>query len=88
MTTLFSERLKLLAATIESRAEPLGVGLKRQCWAGVAHAVARSQGERVTDYFGISAREMKDAIKTNNLCPPESRNRVMRQVTLAMAASR
>jgi hypothetical protein len=88
MTTNFRDRLEFLAATIEGRSEPLGVGLKRQCWAGVAHSIAQSEGERLTDYFGISTREMKDAIKDNNLCAPERRNAVMRQATLEMAAAR
>jgi hypothetical protein len=88
MTTNFCDRLKFLASTIEDRTEPLGVGLKRQCWAGVAHSIAQSEGDRVTDYFGISTREMKDAIKMNNQCASESRNAIMRQATLEMASTR
>jgi hypothetical protein len=88
MTTNFSSRLNFLAALIDERTEPLGVGLKNQCWAGVAHSIAQSEGARVTDYFGISTREMKDAIKMNNNCAPESRNATMRQVTLEIAATR
>ena len=88
MTNTFSSRLKFLAATIDERTEPLGVGLKNQCWAGVAHSIAQSKGARVTDYFGISTREMKDAIKMNNQYAPENRNTMMRQATLEMAANR
>ena len=54
----------------------------------MSHSIAQSEGERLTDYFGISTREMKDAIKDNNLCAPERRNAVMRQATLEMAAAR
>lgn len=88
MGTHFSDRLKFLASTIENRAEPLGVGLKRECWAGVAHSIAQEHGERVTDYFGISFKEMKGAIKDNNQSAPERRNTVMRQLTLELAATR
>jgi hypothetical protein len=88
MNTQFSDRLESLASTIENRSEPLGVGLKRECWAGVAHSIAQAHGERVTDYFGISSREMKDAIKDNNQCAPERRNATMRRLTLELAAMR
>jgi hypothetical protein len=88
MKTQFSDRLKFLASTIESRSEPLGVGLKRGCWAGVAHSIAQAHGDRLTDYFGISSREMKDAIKDNNQSAPERRNAVMHQRTIELAATR
>lgn len=88
MKTQFSDRLEFLASTIENRSEPLGVGLKRECWAGVAYSIARAHGERVTDYYGISSREMKDAIKENNQSSPERRNGVMRTRTLELAARR
>jgi hypothetical protein len=88
MKTQFSDRLGFLASIIENRSEPLGVGLKRGCWAGVAHSIAQAHGERVTDYFGISSREMKDAIKDNNQSAPERRNAIMRQLTLELAATR
>ena len=88
MASKFRERLQLLAATIEQREQPLGVGLKNHCWAGVAYDVASANGARLTDYFGISTREMKAAIKTNNQSDPAARNAVMVRETRVLADMR
>ncbi len=88
MTPQHRDRLLNLAQRIEARPEPLGIGLKHQCWAGLAHAAAAAHGARVTDYFGISFREMKDAIKENNQADASRRNEGMAARTRQFAASR
>lgn len=79
-------RLMDLAEIIEARNEPLGIGLKQQCWAGVAIELAKAEGCKVTDYFGLSFRDLKSRIKFNNLQAPEMRNAVMAAETRAFAA--
>ncbi len=79
-------RLIRVAEVIESRDEPLGVGLKHQCWAGIAIEMAKAEGFKSTDYFGLSFRKLKEAIKLNNLQHPETRNAVMAAETRTMAA--
>lgn len=79
-------RLIRLAEVVETRGEPLGVGLKHQCWAGIAIEMANAEGFESTDYFGLSFRELKQLIKLNNLQYPESRNAVMATETRTLAA--
>lgn len=67
-------RLMLLASKIGFRSKPLGVGLHNQCWAGVAAEIAKAKGAKTTAYYGVTFREFKDAIKSNNVCRPERRN--------------
>lgn len=69
--------LNQLADSIRTRNTPLGVGLRNQCWAGVAIGRAREEGIPATEYFGLSFSEIKRAIKINNLTPEPERNRVM-----------
>lgn len=69
--------LNQLADSIRARNAPLGVGLRNQCWAGVAIDRAREEGVPATEYFGLSFSEIKHAIKINNLTPEPERNRVM-----------
>ena len=88
MQMIARENLESLAELIEARAEPLGVGLKRQCWAGVAHQVASARGMRVSDYFGLSFAEMKTAIKENNDTGAAERNAVMVARTRQLAATK
>lgn len=78
-------RLMLLARKIGFRSKPLGIGLHNQCWAGVAAEIAKAKGAKTTDYYGITFREFKDAIKSNNVCPPEGRNIRMFLRTLYLA---
>jgi hypothetical protein len=79
-------RLIRLAEVVETRDEPLGVGLKHQCWAGIAIEMAKAEGFKSTDYFGLSFRELKQKIKLNNVQFPEFRNAVMATETRALAA--
>lgn len=76
-----------LARTISAMDEPLGIGLKKGCWAGVAIQIARENQCKATEYYGLSMREIKGAIKLNNITPPASRNRTMIDATLANAVS-
>jgi hypothetical protein len=74
-----------LARLIASKAEPLGVGLKKGCWAGVAIHIARQHGSKATDYYGLSTGEIKEKIKLNNATPAPLRNAVMLNATLVIA---
>lgn len=76
-----------LARTISAMDEPLGVGLKKGCWAGVAIQIAREHQSKATDYYGMSMREIKGAIKLNNATQPALRNRTMIDATMANAGS-
>lgn len=80
------ENLLMLADTIAARQAPLGVGLKRECWAGVAITLARRQGAKATEFYGLSMREIKNAVKENNQTPAAIRNEVMLDRTLQQAA--
>lgn len=88
MSTIHSLRLEALAVSIEGRDGPLGIGLKSECWAGVAHQIASAENSRVTDFFGISFAEMKAAIKGNNACAPNLRNNKMARFSRELAATR
>ncbi len=88
MRQVYADRLLKLSKMIDSREAPLGVGLKNQCWAGIAWEVASAHQARVTEYFGISFREMRDAIKGNNQCEPVRRNATMSARCRDLAASR
>jgi hypothetical protein len=81
------ERLVRLADHIARRREPLGVGLKNQCWAGVAIGMAKAEGCTVTDYLGLTSRQVKAAIKLNNRTPADSRNERMLAETLNLLGS-
>lgn len=73
-----------LANQIKERKEPLGIGLKRQCWAGLAIENANSNGSKTTDYLGISFSKMKEMIIRNNNEPEVSRNKIMYASTLQL----
>jgi hypothetical protein len=77
--------LHQLAQYINTRQQPLGVGLKNQCWAGLAIDVAKSQGYDALSYFGITFSELKEKIKLNNMQRPAERNRVMADISRKMA---
>jgi hypothetical protein len=81
------KRLISLACTIMAKDKPLGVGLKKGCWAGVAVEIARQNNEKMTEYYGLAMNEIKEQIKRNNVAPPEARNRTMIGQTLRMAIS-
>jgi len=74
-----------LADTIRNRKQPLGVGLRNECWAGIAIMQGREANCKATAYFGISFSEIKRGIKKNNAAPAECRNQLMVDSTLALA---
>jgi len=82
---LQQQRLLRLAEEIEKRDRPLGIGLKHQCWAGVAIDMAKANGWGALPYFGLSFGELKQKIKLNNQQPPAARNATMASETRAMA---
>ena len=68
-------RLSNLAVAIIDRREPLGVGLKNQCFAGLAVDLAREQSTNPpSDFYGLSKGVWKHSIKTNNRTPSKWRN--------------
>lgn len=81
------KRLVRLAGLIMTQGEPLGVGLKKGCWAGVAIDLARQDACKATDYYGMPMQEIKQAIKLNNRTRPAVRNAMMAGLTLAKAVS-
>lgn len=81
------DHLLTLADTIATRRSPLGVGLRRECWAGVAITLANQQGANASEFYGLSMREIIDAVKENNRTPVDFRNEVMLDRTLQQAAS-
>lgn len=83
----FRDRIRLanLAWRIAFRRETLGVGLHNGCWGAVAIGIAHDHGAKTTDYFGLSMREIKAAIKENGKIPPPTRNLVMALRTLQAA---
>ena len=81
------ENLRSLANNIAAREAPLGVGLRRECWAGVAITLANQQGANASEFYGMSMREIIDAVKENNRTPVAFRNEVMLDRTLQQAAS-
>ena len=74
-----------LALRIINRRRPLGVGMHNECWGAVAAGVARAAGRSATEYYGISFRLFKDAIKGNAEAHESIRNRVMTRRTLKLA---
>lgn len=80
------ENLIMLADTIAARKIPLGVGLKKECWAGVAITLANQQGSKASEFYGLSMREIIDAVKENNRTPIAFRNEMMIDRTLQQAA--
>jgi hypothetical protein len=81
-------RLLKLAFTILHRKQPLGVGLRNQCWAGLAIEKAKEHSALTTEYYGISFREMRNKIAKNNLTIPPKRNHVMAVRTILMSISK
>lgn len=80
------ENLHILAETIAARKTPLGVGLRRECWAGVAISLANQKGSKTSEFYGLSMREIIDAVKENNRTDPALRNGIMLDRTLQQAA--
>ena len=87
MTSFNTTRMSSLAEQIEGRAAPLGVGLKNQCFAGLAAEIARDAGETVLAHFGGSSAEWKAAIRMNNATPVAQRNDMMARHARDLAAS-
>lgn len=81
------QNLRSLADAIAAREAPLGVGLRKECWAGVAITLANQRGEHASEFYGMSMREIIDAVKENNRTPAAFRNEVMLDRTLQQAAS-
>jgi hypothetical protein len=81
------ENLFTLADTIAARNSPLGVGLKSECWAGVAISLANQQGSKTTEFYGLSMREIMNLVKENNRTPIAIRNEVMIDRTLQQATN-
>lgn len=81
------KRLLRLATLIASQREPLGIGLKNGCWAGVAINLARQEGYKATEFYGLSMNEVKTKIKRNKRTPPTLRNAVMAGLTLLKSVS-
>jgi hypothetical protein len=75
-----------LAGTLSRRAEPLGIGLRQQCWAGVAITESMNRHTKATEFYGLSMREIIDAVKENNRTPAVLRNETMIVRTLEFAA--
>jgi hypothetical protein len=80
------ENLLTLAEIIAQRKAPLGVGLRSECWAGVAITLANQQGSKASEFYGMSMREIIDDVKENNRTPMAIRNEVMLDRTLQLAA--
>ena len=78
-------RLINLAVTILKREKPLGVGLRNECWAGLAIEVARQRRFKSTEYYGISMSQGRKDLKLNNRLPPAIRNFVMAGSTIVRA---
>lgn len=76
-----------LARLIMKKQEPLGVGLKKGCWAGVAIDLARQNNCTMVDYYGLPMNEVKEKIKLNNQTQPSMRNVRMTWHTLWKAVS-
>jgi hypothetical protein len=81
------KNLFVLANTLATRETPLGIGLRQECWAGVAITEATSRGANATEFYGLTMREIIDAVKENNRTPPTLRNEVMIDRTLQHAAN-
>lgn len=56
------------------RGRSLGVGLRNECYAGIAIAEARAHETSVADHYGLGLRPLIAAIKLNNRTPPHRRN--------------
>lgn len=66
-----------LANTIEKRKKPLGVGLRNQCFIGLAIEIANLNNSNFENYYGISIWESRDMIRANNNCLESIRNTTM-----------
>jgi hypothetical protein len=76
-TNAHNARLDELEATVLNRDMPLGVGLKNQCFVGLAVEQAQQYGETLREHFGKPLSIWKKAIKKNNATSPRMRNLVM-----------
>lgn len=73
----FQERLNSLYDKIDHRKEPLGVGLKNQCFAGLAIEMAQQSGETLVAHFNKPLKTWKGLIKINNATFSSKRNETM-----------
>ena len=80
-----SMRLINLGFTILIRKRPLGIGLKNECWGGVAATIAKNNELKVTDYYGLSFTDFKLDIMKNNRTNPSIRNIVMGLESIKLA---
>ncbi len=80
-------RLLILAWRISFRSRPLGIGLKNQCWGGLAAEIASNKSEKVTDYYGITFSQYKHMINKNNRTNSSFRNfrMTLESIRLAIA---
>lgn len=76
-TQTFADRLAKLGRTIASRREPLGVGLKNQCFVGLAIEHAKCENDTLANHFGQPMSEWKKLIKINNKTAESVRNQRM-----------
>src|ERR1700743_3643926 len=81
------QHLLSIGDTLANREDPLGTGLRRECWAGLAITIANSQSANSSEFYGLSMREIIDAVKMNNSIPPAMRNDIMVNRTTQFAAS-
>lgn len=77
LTSVQKEHRRELADMVAQRGTPLGVGLRNQCFVGLAIEVAKSRDTTLLDYFGGTMSEWKTAIKMNNASSESVRNRTM-----------
>ena len=86
---IFTQKFHLaqLSTRILLRSEPLGIGLHNQCWAGLAIEIAKQKNCLATDYYGLTSKQIKTAVKINNRTPAEMRNQKMFGKTLMMLFS-
>jgi hypothetical protein len=64
---------------IDARKEPLGVGLKNQCFIGLAVEVAKSNNQSLADRFGFSVWELRGDIRDSEQTKRNERNLAMAQ---------
>jgi hypothetical protein len=76
-TQIFSDRLIKLGKAIANRRDPLGVGLKNQCFVGLAIEHAKCENDSLANHFGRPLSEWKKLIKINNKCAENVRTQTM-----------
>lgn len=81
-----SFRLAKLGVSVICRTKPLGIGLKNECWGGLAASNAMQNNSKTTTYFGITFQELKDAINKNNRTDPRKRNFIMGLESMKLAS--